>query len=226
MGIATRARRSGEHPMPEPLPRGLSRRLRLLAPLFAGALSLYALPASCLAQAVPASLRACTAQSDPGRRLACYDREMARLSPSSARRSIPAAPSPPSASRAAGPMPAPEPEPAPASPAQSAAAHPPPGAPAAASQEAPRPTTATRLKRIFASSGSWQVTARVTRLDRSPDAMTLHLDNGQVWQQVGRASGDLSLQAGDSVTIEKHLGSYWLSSHYISNMKVRQEQPQ
>jgi hypothetical protein len=67
------------------------------------------------------------------------------------------------------------------------------------------------------------MTARVARLDRSPDAMVLHLDNGQVWQQVGRASGDLSLQAGDSITIEKHLGSYWLSSRYISNMKVRQE---
>jgi hypothetical protein len=79
------------------------------------------------------------------------------------------------------------------------------------------------LKRLFASSGSWHVTARVARLDRSPDAMVLHLDNGQVWQQVGRASGDLGLQAGDSVTIEKHLGSYWLSSRYISNMKVRQE---
>jgi hypothetical protein len=67
------------------------------------------------------------------------------------------------------------------------------------------------------------MTARVARLDRSPDAMVLHLDNGQVWQQAGRAAGDLSLQAGDSITIEKHLGSYWLSSRYISNMKVRQE---
>lgn len=51
--------------------------------------------------------------------------------------------------------------------------------------------------------------------------MVLHLDNGQVWQQIGRASGDLSLRVGDSVTIEKHLGSYWLSSRYVSNMQVR-----
>jgi hypothetical protein len=203
--------------MPYLLPGGLLKRLRLLAPPLAGALSLCVLPVPCLAQAVPASLRACTAQMDPTRRLACYDREMARLSP--AHRPTEAAPAEaPTPGRTAGPVAAPEPAPA------SAAPNPPAAAPAVAAQEAARPTTATRLKRIFASSGSWHVTAHVTRLDRSPDAMTLHLDNGQVWQQAGRASGDLSLQAGDSVTIEKHLGSYWLSSRYISNMKVRQQQ--
>jgi hypothetical protein len=68
---------------------------------------------------------------------------------------------------------------------------------------------------------SSKVTANIASLDRSPNAMVLHLDNGQVWQQAGRASGDLTLEAGDSVTIEKHLGSYWLSSRYVSNMKVR-----
>ena len=66
-----------------------------------------------------------------------------------------------------------------------------------------------------------RVTAHVTSLDRSPNAMVLHLDNGQVWQQIGRASGDLTLREGDSVTIERHLGSYWLSSRYVSDMKVR-----
>lgn len=51
--------------------------------------------------------------------------------------------------------------------------------------------------------------------------MVLHLDNGQVWQQTERASGDLTLRVGDSVTIERHLGSYYLSSRYVSDMKVR-----
>lgn len=51
--------------------------------------------------------------------------------------------------------------------------------------------------------------------------MVLHLDNGQVWKQIGHASGDLTLQVGDSVTIEKHLGSYWLSSSHVSDMQVR-----
>jgi hypothetical protein len=70
------------------------------------------------------------------------------------------------------------------------------------------------------------LTAHVAHLDRWPDAMVLHLDNGQVWRQIGRASGDLSLREGDSVTIEKHLGSYWLSSRYVSNMQVRLEPQQ
>ncbi|HEY2036002.1 MAG TPA: hypothetical protein VGG96_03235 [Steroidobacteraceae bacterium] len=212
--------------MPELLNRGLLRRLRLLAPLFAGALSLYGLPVRCLAQTVPANLRACAAESDPTRRLACYDREMARLTPSPAQRAVepappapPTPPAPPAPAYTASPAPAPAPAPVatPATPNP-----PPPTAPAVA--EAPAPTTASRLKRIFASSGSWHETAHVASLDRSPDAMVVHLDNGQVWQQAGRASGDLSLQVGDSITIEKHLGSYWLSSRYISNMKVRQQQ--
>lgn len=204
--------------MPDLLAKALSRQLRPLAVLSAGALSLYALPVPCLAQTptVPASLRACTAESDPSRRLACYDREMARLSPSSPRQPVAAVPAPPLPDRTAGPVRAPVPAAAPNS------LNPPPATPAVAN-EAPAPTTAARLKKIFASSGSWHMTAHVTRLDRSPDAMVLYLDNGQVWQQVAHASGDLSLQAGDSITIEKHLGSYWLSSRYISNMKVRQE---
>lgn len=69
--------------------------------------------------------------------------------------------------------------------------------------------------------GSSHLTAHITRLERWPDAMVLHLDNGQVWQQIGRASGDLSLRTGDKVSIDKHLGSYWLSSSHVSNMQVR-----
>ncbi len=65
------------------------------------------------------------------------------------------------------------------------------------------------------------MTARVAGLDRSPDSMVLHLDNGQIWQQIEPTSGSLTLRVGDSVTIEKHLGSYWLSSRYVSDMKVR-----
>lgn len=90
----------------------------------------------------------------------------------------------------------------------------PPSGQASAPQRAP-------FWKIFGGGTSGQVTAHVASLERWPDAMVLHLDNGQVWQQVGRASGDLSLRAGDSVTIEKHLGSYWLSSAHVSDMQVR-----
>lgn len=95
--------------------------------------------------------------------------------------------------------------------------------PKPADQGSSAPPKAVAPWKIFSHSASWHVTAHVAQLDRSPDAMVVHLDNGQVWRQMERASGDLSLRAGDSVTIEEHLGSYWLSSRYISNMKVRLE---
>jgi hypothetical protein len=52
--------------------------------------------------------------------------------------------------------------------------------------------------------------------------MILHLDNGQVWQEVQSVSGDLSLREGDTVKIDKHFGSYWLSGPHVASMKVRQ----
>lgn len=192
--------------MPELLPKGHSAQLRLTASLLAGALSLCAVPTPSLAQPPPADLRACAAESDPGRRLACYDKEMGRSSPSAPRQ-----PAAPAAAQASNPPPAQAPH----------AAHPAPANPAPPSREPPAPRRTSPWKVL--SGGDSEMTARVTHLDRWPGAMVLHLDNGQVWRQVGRASGDLSLQTGDSVKIEKHLGSYWLSSRYVSNMKVRQQ---
>lgn len=207
--------------------------MRRMALLFVGAVLLHGLPACAMAQTVPESLRACTAVSDPGQRLACYDREMARLSPSSAPRA--AAPAPSKADHAptpvaaeAGRSSATAPvgvslkqasseqarEQAPPSPNSNPGASDASGGEAAAAHRAPS-------WKIFGNTAPSRFTARVASLDRWPDAMVLHLDNGQVWQQMGRASGDLSLRVGDSVTIEKHLGSYWLSSRYVSNMKVR-----
>jgi hypothetical protein len=95
---------------------------------------------------------------------------------------------------------------------------------ATSADAAPASQHTSRWKILSAVSGAdWHVTAQVVRLERSPDSMVLHLDNGQVWRQIGPASGDLSLHEGDRVTIEEHLGSYWLSSRHVSNMKVRQE---
>jgi hypothetical protein len=174
-------------------------------------------PAAVLARNVPAGLRACAAVSDSGRRLACYDREMARLSaPAAPPAAVPATPT----AASTGSMPpksdlaAPS-APAPASQAASSTPPPPPASP-----ETPAPHRASPWN-IFRSGPSDRVTAHVAGLDRWPNAMVLHLDNGQIWQQIGHASGDLSLQVGDSVTIEKHLGSYWLSSDHVSDMQVR-----
>lgn len=196
-------------------------------------LALFGLPAGVWAQNVPAGLRACTTESDSARRLACYDREMALLS-------APAAQSAPSAQREppaqSGPptrpgpseQPRPSEQPGPsAQPAVAPASRAPTATAAAAAQPAAGAGSAAFADHhpspwnIFHGGSSSNVTARVASLDRWPNAMVLHLDNGQIWEQIGRASGDLSLEAGDSVTIEKHLGAYWLSSRHVSDMQVR-----
>jgi hypothetical protein len=161
--------------MPKLSPRRVLARLRPIALLSFGVLSLPAIPVCASAQSAPASLRACTAESDPALRLACYDRQMGRLS----------TPQPTARAKVA---------PAVVAPAVVA--------PAAVAATA-------------------KLSAHVARLERSPDAMVLYLDNGQVWEQIGRASGDLGLRAGDPVSIEEHFGSYWLSSRYIADMQVR-----
>lgn len=229
--------------MPELLPMRVSTELRRTTLAIACLLPLAGLPAGVLAQDVPAALRACAAESDPGLRLDCYDREMKRLlaSPAPAAKSAPSAEAAPPAeaaspAEAAPAAPAGQAVPAAAQaastpaqpdassstpkPAVAAATSTPAPAEAAQSQPAPHHTG---VWRIFDGGASTQITARVASLDRSPDAMVLHLDNGQVWRQIGRASGDLTLKTGDKVTIEEHLGSYWLSSRYVSNMRVRQE---
>jgi len=178
--------------------------------------------ASAQTDAIPAGLRACAAEPDSLKRLVCYDTEMARLSK-------------PAASMAAPPAAAPA---APTAPAAAQAAATAPGSDAATSADTPRATPASTptaaaasgtpapphrssIWNVFGGGAASRVTARVVSLDRSPNSMVLHLDNGQVWQQIERASGDLTLREGDSVTIEKHLGSYYLSSRYVSDMKVR-----
>ena len=211
--------------MPEQLAENIRRQLRVapwprrLTWSMACVLTLCGIPAAALAQSAPAALRACAAEPDSAKRLACYDRAMARLSATPARPA--AGPAEPDfASRT---PPAPAPSSAPAQPPHTAVEK--SAGPEGASPETPAPHRFSPWK-IFTGGPSARVTAHVASLDRSPNTMVLHLDNGQVWRQIGRASGDLSLRAGDSVTIEKHLGSYWLSSRYISNMQVRLEPQQ
>lgn len=206
----------------------------------------FGLPGTVWAQQeVPASLRACAAESDPGQRLDCYDREMKRLLAPSAGPAKSAPPpaaaeatSPAPTTKAASPGPtakaaSPTMQPSSASPGVSsdsakrttdtAVARPAAAGPTPSEASAPHPTAA--WKKILSGGPSSHVAAHIASLERSPGAMVIHLDNGQVWRQVGRASGDLTLRAGDKVTIEKHLGSYWLTARYVSGMQVRQ-QPQ
>jgi hypothetical protein len=228
--------------MPELLAASVPGRLQRMTWPLVCVLPLCGIPAGAFAQsAADAALRACAAEKDSARRLSCYDREMGRLPAAPAGQPAKAMPSQsvasPSSAAAAGvsvsaPAPTSSSAPAQASrplPAQASSAAPGPASGAVAAsagaaepggRDAAAPHQAWPWK-LLGSGKPWQVTAHVTQLKRWPDAMVLRLDNGQVWRQIGRASGDLSLREGDSVTIEKHLGSYWLSSRYVSNMQVR-----
>ena len=173
-------------------------RVRLLAWTLAALPALTALPALAAVESLPASVRACAAETDSLRRLMCYDREVARFPAPAAN----AAPPPPTAS--------------PSQPASAASS--------VATSPAPTPpSTATPATRAAATADSQHVTARIVSIDHRPNELTWHLDNGQVWQEVQSVAGDLSLREGDTVKIDKHLGSYWLSGPHVASMRVRQK---
>jgi hypothetical protein len=155
------------------------------AHLLGFALLLATLPALSWPESLPASVRACAAETDSLRRLTCYDREVARyVEPKAAPQVVPKR----------------EPFAAPATGSTASAT---PNKPAASTPD--------------------HIAARIVSIDHSPNEMVLHLDNGQIWQEQQSTSGDLSLQVGDSVNIDKHLGSWWLTGPHVSSMKVRQK---
>jgi hypothetical protein len=197
--------------MSELPPTRVPRPSRRMILALACSLPFWGLCGGASADNVPAGLRACAAESDPGQRLDCYDREMKRLMAPAAR------PAEPASAAAAGPVPGgAEAAPSPAMRAPEA-----PVATAARANATEKPTAPRRSSLWTIFTGGGHVTARIVRLDRSPDSLVLYLDNGQVWRQTGRASGELSLRKGDKVTIAKQMGSYWLSSRYVADMRVR-----
>jgi len=70
------------------------------------------------------------------------------------------------------------------------------------------------------------VSARVTAVDYFPDHVIVHLDNNQVWQQdSSEGSSDLNLRVGDTVTIDKQMGSYWLAGRKGGAIQVKLKAP-
>jgi hypothetical protein len=137
-------------------------------------------------QSLEETLKACAAETNDQRRLACYDRSMGTQVTPKAK----AAPTP-----AAG-APAPGPPPASAT-----------GAVAPASEFGVRngPLDTRRVE-----TGPKEITAAVTRLDvRRSGQLVVVLDNGQSWMQ--NEPGELALKIGDTVRIRTAaLGSYML----------------
>jgi len=176
----------------------------LQAGLLGWTLSLVMVAQAAAAESLPAGVRACTAETDRERRLDCFDREVARFPDSKA------------TSQAARHQPASPP----GAPTGSAGAAATPAAPASTTPAAQASGNAPAAS--SASTKPGRIAAQLVSIDRAPNEMVLHLDNGQVWEEVQSVAGDLSLKAGDNVTIDKRLGSYWLTGPHVSGMKVRQ----
>lgn len=178
------------------------------------AASLAVIPALA-AESLPASVRACAALTDSLQRLVCYDREVAKFPAPAAK----AEKSVPGAQQAVG--------------GQGAASGNMSGAGAVDSQggasggsQAPGVAAGGSSRAVTSgqvASGDDHVAAHIVSIDRQPNEMILHLDNGQVWQEVQSVSGDLSLREGDAVKIDRHLGSFWLTGPHVSSMKVQRK---
>ena len=167
------------------------------------------------ADQLPASVRACAAITDVLQRLSCYDREVARY-PAPQAKSAPAGAPAASTSQTPAPQAAGKVVTPPAASSSNTAGASAPPAAVSAGTAAPAADAA-------AADSSKHFVAHLVSIERLPNEMILHLDNGQVWQEVQSVSGDLSLREGDAVTIDRHFGSYWLSGPHVSSMKVRQK---
>jgi hypothetical protein len=206
---------------------------KLLPAMLAGLLCTAACPAS----EPLAPILACRTLADPPARLACFDRESAKLVPASA-----AAATPPASARPA-PAPAPPAAAAPAStPAPAAAV----SAASAAAVPAAAPTSAAPVPAAIPASNAKEnfgfsdavVTKKEVDAGSRPKELssidahivsvsvagtglaTFTLDNGQVWRQLS-AEGDLLAKPGEPVTVSRGVfRSYWLQTKSGRGCKV------
>jgi hypothetical protein len=173
-----------------------------------------ALPRTGLAaETLPASVRACRAEPDSLKRLICFDKETARYDAAAAGSDAPheSVPSPGSSAPAPSSIPAPVSQsPSSAARVGSAAVSAPASVPDQdASADEPKPPPKPK-----------HFQANIVGIEDKADEVVVHLDNGQVWEQEQPATADLNLQRGETVTIDRELGSYWLSGRNGAVMKV------
>jgi hypothetical protein len=164
-----------------------------------------------------AGVLSCAAESDRGRRLDCYDRAVANFTAalSSGGRDSAAGAAPAgnaevgtrpvaatSASAAAAPASAPSSPTTGSAPGGASGT----GASSAAATSNPGATAGQP-----ASSPPKHIAARIVSIDHFPDYVVVHLDNQQTWKQVSDSPGGATLRTGDSITIDRQIGSYWLA---------------
>jgi hypothetical protein len=163
-----------------------------------------ALAPAAWAQTVPASVRACTLETDSLKRLICFDKEVARYTGQPAGDPKQGAPASPSSRETASP------------PVAKTMSPPPPREDGDDSRDQPAATPPSPGK-------PRHIAARIVRIEPFPDAIVVHLDNDQVWEQVQEAAADVNLHTGDTVSIDREMGSYWLSGTGGSAMKVKRK---
>src|SRR5882724_1430202 len=190
--------------------RGAAAALPRMAPLCSALICALALATTADAEPpLPASIRACAQETDSLKRLICFDREVARYSgpPSSGDAKLAPPASPPASDLRSQPT-TPKVPPGPPRDDRSDSGDQPAvaAAPAAAPANLPR-----------------HIAARIVSIQNFPDAIVVHLDNNQVWEQIQEASADANLHAGDAVSIDREMGSYWLSGSRGTAVKVRQK---
>ncbi len=164
------------------------------------------------AESLPSGVRACAAQADAPRRLACYDKEVARLISEEA---------------------PPDTKPCPdagcrndshvgTSVRPDADSHATKGSSAEDEFGLDGELLRKRQKEGGGQAKLQQLTARVATIShRLRGEMVLRLDNEQIWEQ-SEDGPDLRIKVGDTVTIGRGaLGSYWLSAHSSLAIKVR-----
>jgi hypothetical protein len=69
------------------------------------------------------------------------------------------------------------------------------------------------------------IAARIVSIDHFPDYVVVHLDNQQTWKQVSDSSGSATLHNGESVTIDREVGTYWLAGAKGDSVQVKLETP-
>jgi hypothetical protein len=181
------------------------------------AVSLAGLPALAT-ESLPPSVRACSTITDSDERLACYDREVASFPAPATKAAVKVAPV---AQQGAGSQ---------GATAQGAASQAAAVQAAVANAQTGFPGTNSAAANIkpdatpaVAAIDDAHISAHIVTIDHQPNQLVLHLDNGQVWQEVQSISGDLSLREGDGVKIDRHFGAYWLSGPHVSSMKVQRK---
>jgi hypothetical protein len=192
--------------------------MRLPLRTLLGAIGLAAVSLATAADSFTVGVLSCAAETDRDRRLECYDRAVAGYTAALAggKRDavagvapLPATAAPPLAGSA--PLPA-KAAPAVAAPAPAAAS----SAPAVAAAAAEKPAALPPPR---------HVAARISSIEHFPDHIVVHLDNQQTWKQVSDSPGGPVLRDGDSVTIDKQMGSFWLAGPKGEAIQVRLEAP-